>query len=84
MFSTYEEDGFLVIQIKDDGDGYPEKMIQNAKPQAQMNYKTGSTGLGLYFSSQIAQMHQINDKKGYIELANDEQTGGAIFRLYLP
>jgi len=84
MFSTYEDDGYLVIQIIDDGNGYPEKMIKSAEPQTQMNYNTGSTGLGLYFSSQIAQMHQVDDKKGYIELSNDEQTGGAIFKLFLP
>ncbi|MCJ8311851.1 MAG: HAMP domain-containing histidine kinase [Saccharospirillaceae bacterium] len=84
MLSTYEENGYLVIQIKDDGDGYPENMIQYVQPQTQMNYQTGSTGLGLYFSSQIAQMHQVGDKRGYIELSNDKQTGGAIFRLFLP
>tara|TARA_B110000881_G_C18507823_1_gene480546 strand:+ start:434 stop:1123 length:690 start_codon:yes stop_codon:yes gene_type:complete len=83
-FSTYKKNGYLVIQIKDDGNGYPEKMIQCAKPQTKMNYQTGSTGLGLYFSSQIAQMHQVGSKKGYIELSNDEQTGGAIFKLFLP
>ena len=84
MFSTYEENGYLVIQIKDDGNGYPQTMIDCADPKTQMNYQTGSTGLGLYFSSQIAQMHQIEGKKGYIELSNDSKTGGAIFRLFLP
>jgi len=84
MFTTYEENNYLVIQIQDDGDGYPEAMIKCVDPQTQMNSQTGSTGLGLYFSNQIAHMHVNNDKKGYIELSNDKQTGGAVFRLYLP
>ncbi|BCE02664.1 sensor histidine kinase [Marinicellulosiphila megalodicopiae] len=84
VFNTYEKNGYLVLEIRDDGAGYPDAMIQSVQPKTKMNFKSGSTGLGLYFSNQIAQMHCVDDKKGYIELLNDEQTHGAVFRLYLP
>lgn len=75
----------LIISICDDGEGYPEAMIeQQANYAAGIRMSTGSTGLGLYFGQQIARLHQRNDERGYIELRNDSPLGGGEFRLILP
>ncbi len=78
------EDQWLKIQITDDGEGYPESMLNWHDEVSDINFKTGSTGLGLYFNQQIASMHETNGRKGYFELENDSDNGGAIFTLYLP
>lgn len=83
-FNVSEEGGFLKIQIKDNGHGYPEHMLDCLTDKGDTNFKTGSTGLGLHFSDQIARMHVNNDRHGYVELTNDPVDGGALFSLYLP
>jgi len=53
-------EGHLVIQIDDDGPGYPENMIENPDQFIKkVNYSTGSTGLGLFFSATIGGSFQI-------------------------
>lgn len=82
---AWMDQGKLIISICDDGDGYPEVMIeQQANYAAGIRMSTGSTGLGLYFGQQIAQMHKRNDEHGFIELRNDSPLGGGEFRLVLP
>ena len=46
--------------------------------------KSGSTGLGLYFAEQIANIHHSGDKKGYITIDNNSKLGGGRFTLFLP
>jgi len=50
----------------------------------QLSFQSGATGLGLYFCQEIAKLHTNEERKGFINLSNDEQTGGAIFNLWLP
>jgi len=83
--NTAIEDGYLVISVEDDGNGYPESMIHKGSQHVPgIDYKTGSTGLGLYFASQIANMHSHKDKRGYITTTNDGISGGGKFCIYLP
>jgi K+-sensing histidine kinase KdpD len=82
------DNGYLVIQIEDDGEGYPPAMLINEdkKPEFkhEIDFKTGSTGLGLYFSMMVAAMHVNQDKKGFISIVNGGSMGGGIFSIYLP
>lgn len=79
------EDGYLKLFVEQSGDGYPEFMLHgNADTRHQVNFKTGSTGLGLLFASTIARMHTHQGKTGYITTTNDGIDGGGRFTLYLP
>jgi hypothetical protein len=49
-----------------------------------VDFRTGSTGLGLLFASTIARMHSHRDRAGYITTTNDGIDGGGRFTLYLP
>jgi K+-sensing histidine kinase KdpD len=85
---AFTENDYLVLQIEDDGRGYPPSMLINENKQPEfkqeIDFKTGSTGLGLYFSLMVAGMHVNNDKKGFISVMNGGSLGGGIFSIYLP
>lgn len=82
------ENGYLVLQVEDDGQGYPPVMLFNEEKQPEfkreIDFKTGSTGLGLYFSMMVAAMHVNRDKKGFISVVNGGSMGGGVFSIYLP
>ncbi|NVK36546.1 MAG: HAMP domain-containing histidine kinase [Gammaproteobacteria bacterium] len=79
------ENDYLCVEICDDGKGYPKEMMQNPGQKSDsIDFRSGSTKLGLYFASQIAEMHKNRDRTGYIELRNGGELGGGIFRLLLP
>lgn len=78
-----EQDGWLNIRMTDDGLGFPEKMLTLLDQPDSVCFESGATGLGLYFCQQIAQMHQEGDRKGYIQLSNNPNSG-AVFDLFLP
>lgn len=82
-FDIQEVDGWLNISIRDDGDGFPEKMLTMLDDAETVCFESGATGLGLYFCQQIAQMHKAGGREGYVRLSNGEQVG-AVFDLYLP
>ena len=86
--SALTENGYLVIRIEDDGEGYPQAMLfnENKEPDFKKNidFNTGSTGLGLYFSTMIAAMHTNNSKSGFISIYNGGAMGGGVFSMYLP
>jgi K+-sensing histidine kinase KdpD len=85
QISAREEDEQLVISINDDGPGYPEYMIGTQVEYVQgINQRSGSTGLGLYFSTHIAQRHERNGVRGHIEISNGGTLGGGLFSIYLP
>ena len=81
--SVFEQQ--LKITINDDGEGYPDIMLQDPEHfMHNANYSTGSTGLGLFFSATVARYHQRNGRQGRIELSNDSSLGGGRFTIYLP
>lgn len=86
--SASAENGYLVLQVEDDGEGYPASMLVNENKQPEfkqeIDFKTGSTGLGLYFSMMVAAMHVNKDKKGFISIFNGGSMGGGVFSIYLP
>ena len=78
-------DDQLSIEVSDDGCGYPDTMLHTPdKPQKAINYRTGSTSLGLYFAAKVAGLHTKNKQTGHITLQNGGDLGGGIFTLYLP
>ncbi|MBI5632732.1 MAG: HAMP domain-containing histidine kinase [Nitrospirae bacterium] len=83
--TAQEEDGYLVIRIRDNGEGYPEHMITEGGAGAKgVSFTTGSTGLGLYFASIVAALHRNKEREGYIRTSNCDINGGGCFSICLP
>lgn len=85
IISAFVVDHQLCIQIDDDGQGYPEQMIDSVEQFSKsMDVDTGSTGLGLYFASIIAKNHIRQKRSGDIVLKNNEKLTGGCFKIFLP
>jgi signal transduction histidine kinase len=72
-------DGWLMFEVRDDGPGYPPRVLE--QPLAMQAISHEGTGLGLHLASRVAALHQHAGQAGTIELKND---GGAVFSLHLP
>lgn len=77
--SAYEVDGFLELEVRDDGAGYPESVLSDDDASAAISEQ--GTGLGLRLAKRVAQMHENAGQHGEIRLFNDH---GAVFVLRLP
>ena len=82
-------DEYLQIRVEDNGAGYPEAMLDAGVSAMQgnrtgVNFLTNSTGLGLYFSSEVAKMHRHRGRSGSLRLENGGSGGGGCFVLSLP
>ncbi len=85
LLKAAEVDRQLVLEIHDDGEGYPADMIDNSDEAiSNLNLAAGRTGLGLFFAHMIARAHRNQGRAGRIELTNGGEYGGAVFRLILP
>jgi K+-sensing histidine kinase KdpD len=86
--SAVQENDYLIIRIEDDGQGYPPSMLfnehQNPDFKKEIDFQTGNTGLGLYFSLMVATAHKKNEKKGFISIVNGGNLGGGVFSIFLP
>jgi len=79
------QDGYLVIGVEDDGAGYPESMQNTSRLSFKsVDFKGGSTSLGLFFASSIAAMHSEGERTGSIKLHNGGKFGGGVFEIWLP
>ncbi|HEU5436149.1 MAG TPA: HAMP domain-containing sensor histidine kinase [Telluria sp.] len=79
----------LEIRVEDNGTGYPAAMLEAGLSAMQgnragVNFLTNSTGLGLYFSSEVAKMHKHRERSGSLRLENGGAFGGGCFVLTLP
>ena len=81
-----EENNYLVIEIHDDGKGYPSDLLESTPGEIlnNINFKTGSTSLGIYFAEMVTRLHIQGDRKGFIKLSNGGNLGGGVFSIYLP
>ncbi|NOZ11287.1 MAG: HAMP domain-containing histidine kinase [Gammaproteobacteria bacterium] len=80
-----EENGFLRLSVEDDGQGYPETLLHgDADAKRGVSFQTGSTGLGLYFASVVARMHENQGRQGYVTISNGGSYGGGCFSIYIP
>lgn len=83
---AFVDDNQLVIEVHDDGDGYPAFLLA-AEPGEiikNISFSTGSTSLGLYFASMVAKMHKQGEACGSIHLSNGGRLGGGVFTVRLP
>jgi signal transduction histidine kinase len=80
------ENGFLALRVEDNGQGYPSHLLlaEGVAAAKGVNFLSGSTGLGFYFSSLVAQLHQNNGKQGELIIENGGAYGGGCFVLKLP
>jgi signal transduction histidine kinase len=84
-----EVDGCLELRVEDNGDGYPQAMLDAGVAAMDgaasgVNFLTNSAGLGLYFSSEAAKMHRHRGRHGSLRLENGGAYGGGCFILRLP
>lgn len=84
-----EVDGWLEIRVEDNGNGYPQSMLEAGVAAMNgatsgVNFLTNSAGLGLYFSSEVAKMHRHRGRHGSLQLENGGAYGGGCFILRLP
>jgi len=78
-------DEYIVISIEDNGEGYPKSMLgKNTSIFTNDTGQLGSTGLGLYFSSLVANIHKNKEKSGFIRCTNEGIDGGGRFDFYFP
>ncbi|WP_220718035.1 sensor histidine kinase [Agarivorans litoreus] len=84
--SAKHADNYLCIQIDDDGEGFPQDIIDlaNIEVASQINFVKNRSGLGLFFAKLIAKAHINSGKEGKIKLENGSSLGGSRFSLYLP
>jgi signal transduction histidine kinase len=82
---AFEQQNMLVLEVSDDGPGFPESVLSSGGKLPGTVSDTG-TGLGLYLANRIAQLHHLKENRGRIELINAEpgKTGGGQFRMILP
>ena len=81
--SAFEADNMLCIEIHDNGEGFPEQMLDEQNQAILgISSRSSKTGLGLYFAKLIANLHRNGDKMGNIKLTNTK-TGGC-FKINLP
>ncbi len=79
-------DGMLELRVEDNGRGYPAGMLlkDGVSANKSINFLSGSTGLGFYFSSKVAGMHKNADRQGTLTIENGGAYGGGCFVLRLP
>lgn len=77
--------GMLEIRVEDNGRGYPKNLLlESITEHKGVSFTTGSTGLGFYFSSQVAGMHKNAGKQGTLSIENGGAYNGGCFVLTLP
>jgi signal transduction histidine kinase len=84
-----ENEGYLEIRVEDNGAGFPQAMIDAGTSAmtgntSGVNFMTNSSGLGLYFASEVAKMHKYRQRNGSIRLENGGPLGGGAFIVRLP
>lgn len=89
--ATNNSVGGVVIEVADNGPGYPPQMLEESLTNSSAGHDVGDpvqtttrTGLGLYFARQIAAAHERHGQRGSIRLQNDGHLGGSVFTLTLP
>ena len=86
--SADKEGEYLLLRIEDNGRGYPECMLVHDNEELSykrtIDFDTGSTGLGIYFSMLVAKSHTNENREGYISILNGGALGGGAFTIYIP
>lgn len=85
LITAEEINHHLVLSVNDDGPGFSDAILAHGRQHGHgVNFSSGNTGLGLYFTSRVAELHRNKDRRGVIELGNGHVLGGACFSIKLP
>ena len=85
QLSLRSREGRLEMEVADDGPGFPDFMLEQGFPSRQgIDVRTGSTGLGLFFSRMAAGLHERAGVRGGTSLSNGGPLGGGRFLITLP
>ena len=84
QITVAEVNGYLCIEVADDGEGYPASMLGEESQSISMGYSPGSTRLGLVFARKAMALHKSKTQQGYLTLANGGSLPGGVVKLYLP
>lgn len=80
QLAAYQQDNMLVLEVSDDGPGFPESVLISGCMLPAAASGSG-TGLGLYLARKISELHKLHDRHGSVELSN---SSGGRFRMLLP
>ncbi len=81
------KDDYLVIQVEDDGAGFPPELLKVTgigHHMIQMLNVSGRTRLGLLFAEKISRLHRTKERTGFIRIENGCTLGGGCFQIWLP
>lgn len=84
LLSATQPDGFLNLQIHDDGPGFPQHLIESEIQLGDIKQDGQSTGLGLFFAQNLVSQHTQGERIGKIALGKSDRLKGACVTLYLP
>jgi len=85
LITAEETSHYLVLSVNDDGKGFADGILADDRQQGHgVNFSSGNTGLGLYFTSRVAALHKNKARRGAVELSNGHELGGACFSIKLP
>jgi signal transduction histidine kinase len=80
-----EADDYLVLSVHDDGKGFSEGIAAPGESRGHgVDFSSGNTGLGLYFTARVAELHVNKGRRGGITLGSSTPLGGACFSVKLP
>ncbi len=84
--SARPTEGGLEILIEDNGTGFPAFMLEEQRDLARPStgFLNNNTGLGLYFTQMVLDLHRHDKQCGQVVLSNDASLGGGRLTLLLP
>ncbi len=76
----------LKIAVEDNGSGFPAYMLEQQAEflRPESGFLNNNTGLGLYFTQQVLELHQHDDLHGSVVLDNGGGLSGGRFSILLP
>jgi signal transduction histidine kinase len=79
-------EGGLEISIEDNGAGFPAFMLEEQRELSlpSTGFLNNNTGLGLYFTKRVLDLHRHDQRQGDVVLSNDAEIGGGKLTLLLP
>lgn len=82
---TIDQQQYLKVSLDDDGPGFDSEHWGRFVPEQKgVQFATGNSGLGLYFSHLVAEHHHSDSVKGFLQLGESEKLGGASVSFFLP
>jgi hypothetical protein len=72
--------------VEDNGQGFPPFMLEQQAEflRPESGFLNNNTGLGLYFTQQVLELHQHDDLHGRVLLENEASLGGGRLSILLP